>query len=1024
MTDHTWQLQCFMGENTSRITCEIQYIPQETFMNIEFMPHLYYARDDKDQHKMGADCRCPRHERCECSISPATCNESYILWMEILIPVTSLRSPPMLLRTAAIIRPYPPSDLRAEITNDGRLKVLWSGSASTSGGFLCQVKHYLNTTENVSTPCYVVVEKNYVILDVPESCSPLVFEVRCRRVPTLGIWSNWSIPMVLKSQDDYYFPKRVVVSSGSSTSVFCMFCVKNKKIPSKAITWGLNLAEQIPSNQYTAVSDYVGKVTIDKLNTTTPKGKFQFDALYCCIQGIECLPRYAEIYVIDTNIRITCETNGELKVMTCRWSPKQIIPLKDIALTFRYYQEINYSFETEIKYNASIVKKCELQQDGSFQCIFNQIKTMSSYYMWIEIQHPTGTLRSPPVSLKPIDVVKPYAPPKVHAEMMVDTKQDVIRLNVTWARPRMVVDNIFYQLRYRVQGQEAEWQTKEIYRRESANILNVDACQAYTIQVRSQLVNLSVIWSDWTNPIETVVKDIKEPLKGPEFWRIITKNSIEKGDKITLVWKPLKKEESLCSVRGYELIQQVSNIISLSTYVGNVTNCTLTLQHSAVTLTMRAVNSLGQSKINHNLTLSEDMSTVKAVQSLNVYAQNSTVLAVWKMSPVPYDLLGFVLAWSNLRGRSQMRWTYIPSNVSRYYIEDQFFAIEKYQFSLTPVFLEGVGSPHITYEFSKDTDEMQNKTGLYIILPVITATSFLLVITLAISHQRMKRLFWKEVPNPKYCSWAQGVNFQKPDTLENLFKKHRGHLAHNFPFILEPEAIFENLNIDKGWEKEDVDNVSIVDRLTDDHDSACATSQLSSICTYADEPEASMYRDTSCQSSVKYATIIGNPQQSKKCSNERKISVGSGDGCFLRNNSIVIGNVEDTTQVFLIMTGLHTKEPKMTSSNSTVSSEGFSEPTDQEESFEGDSPERDLYYLGLDSNQNVQANFFSKNPLVNYHIHENISYQDLDFGKDKSVKLIENDYGHPSFLKRTLRPYMPQFQIQSPDDTVVFDLCT
>jgi len=25
----------------------------------------------------------------------------------------------------------------------------------------------------------------------------------------------------------------------------------------------------------------------------------------------------------------------------------------------------------------------------------------------------------------------------------------------------------------------------------------------------------------------------------------------------------------------------------------------------------------------------------------------------------------------------------------------------------------------------------------------------------------MKKLFWEDVPNPKNCSWAQGVNFQK-----------------------------------------------------------------------------------------------------------------------------------------------------------------------------------------------------------------------------------------------------------------------
>ncbi|XP_071983717.1 leptin receptor isoform X2 [Engystomops pustulosus] len=761
LVDHTWKLQCFTGENTTGITCETHHVTQDGFM--QYMLHLYYQRNDKDEDEIGADCRCGGADRCRCHLSPAAYNDSYLLWMEIVTPVTSLRSPPILLRAAAIIKPDPPGDLRAEITSDGKLKVLWTIDGSWR--LQCQVKHYVNSTEEISPPSYspivhIVVEKTFVILDVPESCSPLVFEVRCRKFPELGPWSNWSLPMIFKSQDGYYFPQRVVVSSGSSASVFCMFCDQNKKVPSGAISWGLNFARTDPSWQYSAVSQYVAKITIDNLNMTTPKGKFNIDALVCCIKGIECQPRYAEIYAIDTNINIMCEANGDITNMSCWWTPKQVLLPKDIKLTFRYYEELNYLFETDIKYSSPLVKSCEVPKNGSYRCDFHRVRSVYIYHMWVEIQHPGGTLRSPPVSLKPSEVVKPFTPVIEKAEMMVDTEQDSSRLHVTWSRPTFVVYNILYQLRYQLRGQEAAWQVVDIYEKEWADLPVVDPCEAYTIQVRCQLVNLSSIWSDWSDAVHKTVKDIHDPLRGPEFWRILTKSHLQKGDNVTLVWKPLQNKESLCSVQGYELVQQASNI-SHSTYVGNVTNYTLTLSHNVSTVTIRAVNSLGKSTKNHNLTLSADMSAVKAVQTLDLYAKNGTALAVWKMSPVPYNLQGLVLEWKNLRKRSQVQWTYIPPNVRRYYIEGQFLAIEKYKFSLTPVFLEGVGRPHITYEFSKDVDEMQNNTGLYIILPVLTATSFLLVITFAISHQRMKRLFWKEVPNPKYCSWAQGVNFQK-----------------------------------------------------------------------------------------------------------------------------------------------------------------------------------------------------------------------------------------------------------------------
>ncbi|XP_075037936.1 leptin receptor isoform X2 [Mixophyes fleayi] len=1016
LVDHTWTLQCWIGENGSRITCEIQYLAQETDVNVAFIPKLYYARNDRYEHRIEPDCNCLGYKVCECFIPSVTYSDSFILWMEIPDPVTSLMSPPMSIKAAAIIKPDSPSDLRIEITEEGKLKILWSQPEPLTYRLQYQVKYYLNTTEN-NVQLYLMVGEPYVILNVTESCSPLVFEVRCRRLPTPGIWSNWSVPTVLKSQGGFYFPQKVLVPSGSSVSVYCMYCDNNRRVPSKDITWGLKLEVEIPSKQYTTISDYISKVTFTNLNTTIPQGKFHYDALYCCAPSVGCQPRYAEVYVVDVNISITCETNGRLTVMTCRWSAKQIAALKETNLTFQYYQNINYCFEMDINYGASISKSCALKEDGFYECVFNPIRTTYSYYMWVEVRSPMGTLKSTPVCVRPSDVAKPNTPLEVQAEITADTEH----LHVSWRKPEFALFDVMYvyQVRYRVQGQETEWQVLDIYKNEFADIPEVDACEPYTVQIRCKAIDVSEYWSDWSNPVNTMIKDVRAPLKGPEFWRFVQKNIIQKGDNITLIWQPVQKEQLLCSVRGYEILHQVSNTVSWSESIGNATNYTFSLQHSAVIVTVRALNSLGHSKVNRHLTLSERMSAVKAVKSLDVYPLNSSAVAVWNLFPVPYEPLEFVLEWRNLRENAQVRWAFIPPNVSKYYFEDQFFFIEKYQFSLTPVFLEGISSTKTTYEFSKD--EMQNNAGLYVILPVITATSFLLAITLAISHQRMKQMFWKDVPNPKYCSWAQGVNFQKPDTLEHLFIKHHEHLVHSFPLILEPEGIFENLNTDKDWEKEDLGIISIVDRLRDDRDSACATSHFSSGCTYAEEAEGSMYRGSTCQSSVKYATIISNPQQTKQCISGRKMSASSCDGCFLKNNSIVIGNLEDEKRAFLIMAGLQTKQPSKTSSNSTVSSEGFSEPSDPEGSFEGDILENNVYYVGIDSIQNNEhENYFSENPLVTYHLQENISYQEMDFRKDKSSEFIDNNYVHRSLVKKSLHSYMPQFQIQSTSDLEMF----
>ncbi|XP_063795237.1 leptin receptor isoform X2 [Pseudophryne corroboree] len=756
LVDYTWSLQCWTGEeNSSRISCRIEYVAQEASMNVEYIPKLYYGRNDSYEHRIAPDCSCRGYRLCECLIPSVAYTDSYILWVEIPDPVPALLSPPLSISATAIIRPNSPSDLRIEITEEGKLKVLWSRPASLTHRLQYQVKYYSNTTED-NSQFYLIVEEPYVTLNVTASCSPLVFEVRCRRFPTPGVWSDWSIPTVLKTQDGFYFPQKVLAGSGSNISVYCIYCNNNRKVPSKDIIWGLNLINEVPSQQYTAISDYIGKVTFTNLIATTPKGKFQYDALYCCVPSIGCQPRYAEIYAMDVNISITCETEGNVSMMICRWSAQQVALLKESNITLRYYQNINYCFGTDINYNAAISKDCVLE-DGLYKCLFNTIKATYRYYMWVEIQHPMGTLQSPPVCIKPINNVKPYTPLAVQAEMTAGTEH----LHVTWSPPRYAVFKYMYRLRYRVQGQETEWQVLDIYNGTFANIYEVDACEPYTVQIRCIAISRSGYWSDWSQPINTAIKDLRAPLKGPEFWRIVQKNIIQKGDNITLVWQPLQREQLLCSVSGYEVLHQASNALIWSQYIGNTTNYTFTLQHSAVTVTVQARNSRGHSKVNRNLTLSEKMSAVKAVRSLDVYLLNSSAVAVWNLFPVAYDPLELVLEWRNLREKAQVRWAFIPPNVSKYYIEDQFFAIEKYQFSLTPVFSEGVSSPRITYEFSKVTGEMQNNAGFYVILPVITATSFLLAITLAITHQRMKQMFWKDVPNPKYCSWAQGVNFQK-----------------------------------------------------------------------------------------------------------------------------------------------------------------------------------------------------------------------------------------------------------------------
>lgn len=65
----------------------------------------------------------------------------------------------------------------------------------------------------------------------------------------------------------------------------------------------MNLAEKIPESQYNIMGDHVSKVTLPSLNATRLRGKFTYDAVYCCNEN-ECHHRYAELYVVGKHTEV------------------------------------------------------------------------------------------------------------------------------------------------------------------------------------------------------------------------------------------------------------------------------------------------------------------------------------------------------------------------------------------------------------------------------------------------------------------------------------------------------------------------------------------------------------------------------------------------------------------------------------------------------------------------------------------------------------------------------------------------
>ncbi|XP_041886849.1 leptin receptor isoform X3 [Corvus kubaryi] len=710
----------------------------------------------------------------------------------------------------------------------------------------------------------------------------------------------------------------------------------------------------------------------------------------------------------DMDFNISCETDGYLTKMTCRWSANPTTLLLG-SLQLRYYRSQIYCSDFPSPSPNSEVKECHLQRNHSYECTFQPIFLLSGYTMWIEFEHFLGTLESSPTCVIPADVVKPLPPSNVGAELT----RNVGLLNVSWTKPVFANRDLTFQIRWNAGNREGiPWQLYEVPNSTgSSAVIKVEQlCVEYVVQVRCRELDGSGFWSDWSRAAQTLVQDIRAPLNGPEFWRIISEDPARKQRNVTLVWKPLMENHSLCSVSRYIIKHQIPGNASWEEYVDHGTTWSFPWIEPTHTITILAMNSVGISAVNSNLTLSQQMSTVDAVQSLSAYLVNSTcVVVVWTLSPHIPEVTSFVIEWKNLNKEEEMKWLRVPPNLRKYFIYDHFILIEKYQFSLYPVFAGGVGKARATDQFAKGGFETGNNGSLHVVLPIVFSTSVLLLGALLVSHPRMKKLFWEDVPNPKNCSWAQGVNFQQPEALEHLFAKHPEPMSFE-PLLLEAEIVLEDISVTKALEKEEPRDFLGIDSMfptpqESECDSACSSSHFQG----SSFSRSSQDGETTAQCDLKYATVISDSQSSGLC--RQKMNPRSCfDECFLAEDSVVFGAFssgawEVGSGALVAFPGSPGWQPSR--ALSLTSSEGFSEPLD--DAFPG-SAERSLYYLGIASLQKGERDIFLTESSGGM-----CQLQSTDLLTEGAVlqhiPANVKEFIHSSLKPKATVPYVPQFRM-------------
>ncbi|XP_031974281.1 leptin receptor isoform X3 [Corvus moneduloides] len=710
----------------------------------------------------------------------------------------------------------------------------------------------------------------------------------------------------------------------------------------------------------------------------------------------------------DMDFNISCETDGYLTKMTCRWSANPTTLLLG-SLQLRYYRSQIYCSDFPSPSPNSEVKECHLQRNHSYECTFQPIFLLSGYTMWIEFEHFLGTLESSPTCVIPADVVKPLPPSNVGAELT----RNVGLLNVSWTKPVFANRDLTFQIRWNAGNREGiPWQLYEVPNSTgSSAVIKVEQlCVEYVVQVRCRELDGSGFWSDWSRAARTLVQDIRAPLHGPEFWRIISEDPARKQRNVTLVWKPLMENHSLCSVSRYIIKHQIPGNPSWEEYVDHGTTWSFPWIEPTHTITILAMNSVGISAVNSNLTLSQQMSTVDAVQSLSAYLVNSTcVVVVWTLSPHIPEVTSFVIEWKNLNKEEEMKWLRVPPNLRKYFIYDHFILIEKYQFSLYPVFAGGVGKARATDQFAEGGFETGNNGSLHVVLPIVFSTSVLLLGALLVSHPRMKKLFWEDVPNPKNCSWAQGVNFQQPEALEHLLAKHPEPMSFE-PLLLEAEIVLEDISVTKALEKEEPRDFLGIDSMfptpqESECDSACSSSHFQG----SSFSRSSQDGETTAQCDLKYATVISDSQSSGLC-RQKTNPRSCFDECFLAEDSVVFGAFssgawEVGSGALVAFPGSPGWQPSR--ALSLTSSEGFSEPLD--DAFPG-SAERSLYYLGITSLQKGERDIFLTESSGGM-----CQLQSTDLLTEGAVlqhiPANVKEFIHSSLKPKATVPYVPQFRM-------------
>ncbi|XP_048395637.1 leptin receptor isoform X2 [Stegostoma tigrinum] len=1024
-------IKCWTAGDFSPFVCNLKPSVWKISKFVKYRIHhldvLSFAQKEGNLSMYVNDC--VQNHIIKCMISSIDLNRKYLIWLELISNSGTFQSPLMCVTPIDIVQTNPPVDLQTEMTSEGFFKLSWTGPNPEPYLLQFEVKYSTGIPERI-WKVKNVWESSLVLRDLQSDLSYLVV-VRCKRRNGPGFWSDWSEAIQVDVQEITYYPPQVLTTVGSDVTVRCVFY--NQTLTTNNVAWWLNMNEKIPDHQYTLINDHETSVTL--LNVTA-NGQSQCNMLQCCLQNEErsiCNFRYAEIFVIDMKNNISCETNGAMETMICRWLPRTLKTEIVSNYKLKYYMKGSWCDNLKFEDENADIKECPVVINEFYECHIKPINLTFGHVMWLEFHHQEATFKSPPICVIPMDVVKPWAPFNVDAEIT----QNEGCLNISWEKPHLPPYNLQFEIQYTEDGMEGNWKTLFAVNKTSVIAEVADPCVVYVVRIRCSRFEGPGYHSEWSSLVNTNFADIQVPTTGPDFWRLIDRDPLTKEIHITLEWKPLTKDEALCSVKGYMLKYESTENNTWLEHVENVTSYSFLLNNDIRRVSVIAFNSIGSSRKNFKLNFPEDNS--KAVQILrSLHASlinNSCVIVSWSLFPMNPELTSFVIEWKSLppSDGQKVKWMRAATNITMAYIFDHFSPSRQYQLTVYPILSEGEGQPTSFYLKINGEVAKTNNDGLQnVILPLVFLSSVLLIGTFLIYKHRIRHRVWKEVPNPNKCSWAQEIDFKKSLTNANIFGKHHEGLMPVVPLLVEPEifsvAIVEE--IAQFEEDKDIIDVNSESEIVSElHPDTSRVQMLYESEDSHDEMESDVettYGQNTGLSNIDYSKIMISVEADTLRKKRKCISSNSDEGMYSDNETDASGAEANNLWELENQTFLQLTQTDETKSRSINSSEGFSELQDQENKVlhSGNEEELDFCYLGQSSfDNNINSNTTGHNaeelPFPKSYLPVEFQDPSETYSISYLDSLLKFSLNEDHSSQMNFSSYMPQFQTKTHNHSII-----